>query len=127
MERMWSPWRSLYIQSFKKGFLEARPVLLEPIYNIEVKVPEDAMGGVMGDISSRRGKISGMEGAGHYQLIRAQVPAAELHKYATILRSKTGGRGVFSASMSHYEEVPREITDKVVAAARAEKEANAHA
>ena len=108
-------------QAFKKGFLEARPILLEPIYNIEVKVPEDAMGDVMGDISSRRGKISGMEGAGHYQLIRAQVPAAELHKYATILRSKTGGRGVFSASMSHYEEVPREQAEKVIQAAEKNK------
>ncbi len=103
-------------QAFRKGFMEARPVLLEPIYNIEVKVPEDAMGDVMGDISSRRGKISGMEGAGHYQVIRAQVPAAELYKYATVLRSKTGGRGVFKASMSHYEEVPREQAEKVIAA-----------
>jgi elongation factor G len=109
-------------QAFRKGFLEAKPILLEPIYNIEVKVPEDAMGDVMGDISSRRGKIAGMEGAGHYQIIRAQVPAAELHKYATILRSKTGGRGVFSASMSHYEEVPREVVEKVVAASEKAKE-----
>lgn len=109
-------------QAFRKGFLEAKPVLLEPIYNIEVKVPEDAMGDVMGDISSRRGKIAGMEGAGHYQIIRAQVPAAELHKYATILRSKTGGRGVFSASMSHYEEMPREVAEKVIAAAEKAKE-----
>jgi elongation factor G len=103
-------------QAFKKGFLDAKPVLLEPIYNIEVKVPEDTMGDVMGDISSRRGKIGGMEGVGHYQVIRAQVPASELHKYATILRSKTGGRGVFSSSMSHYEEVPREVAEKVIAA-----------
>jgi elongation factor G len=109
-------------QAFRKGFLEAKPILLEPIYNIEVKVPEDAMGDVMGDISSRRGKIAGMEGAGHYQIIRAQVPAAELHKYATILRSKTGGRGVFSANMSHYEEVPREVADKVIAASEKTKE-----
>ena len=109
-------------QAFRKGFLEAKPVLLEPIYNIEVKVPEDAMGDVMGDISSRRGKIAGMEGAGHYQVIRAQVPAAELHKYATVLRSKTGGRGVFSASMSHYEEVPREVAEKIIAAADKAKE-----
>ncbi len=109
-------------QAFRKGFLEAKPVLLEPIYNIEVKVPEDAMGDVMGDISSRRGKIAGMEGAGHYQIIRAQVPAAELHKYATILRSKTGGRGVFGATMSHYEEVPREVAEKVIAAAEKAKE-----
>jgi len=109
-------------QAFRKGFMEAKPILLEPIYNIEVKVPEDAMGDVMGDISSRRGKIAGMEGAGHYQVIRAQVPAAELHKYATVLRSKTGGRGVFSASMSHYEEVPREVAEKIVAAAEKAKE-----
>lgn len=109
-------------QAFKKGFLEAKPVLLEPIHNIEVKVPDDAMGDVMGDISSRRGKISGMEAAGHYQIIRAQVPAAELHKYATILRSKTGGRGVFSASMSHYEEVPREVAEKIIASSEKHKE-----
>jgi elongation factor G len=109
-------------QAFKKGFLEAKPILLEPIHTIEVKVPEDAMGDVMGDISSRRGKISGMEAVGHYQIIRAQVPAAELHKYATILRSKTGGRGVFTASMSHYEEVPREVAEKIVAASEKHKE-----
>jgi len=101
-------------QAFRKGFMEARPILLEPIYNLEVKVPEDTMGEVMGDISGRRGKILGMEAAGHYQIVRAQVPAAELHKYATILRSKTGGRGMFTASMSHYEEMPKEMADKVV-------------
>jgi elongation factor G len=109
-------------QAFKRGFLDAKPILLEPIYNVEVKVPEDAMGDVMGDISSRRGKISGMEAAGNHQIIRAQVPAAELHKYATVLRSKTGGRGMFSASMSHYEEVPREVAEKIVAASDKHKE-----
>ncbi len=108
-------------QAFKKGFMEAKPILLEPIYNIEVKVPEDAMGEVMGDISGRRGKIQGMDSAGHYQIIRAQVPASELHKYATVLRSKTGGRGVFSASMSHYEEVPREQVEKIIAASEKNK------
>ena len=111
--------------AFRKGFMEAKPILLEPICNIEVKVPEDAMGEVMGDISSRRGKIGGMEGVGHYQVIRAQVPAAELHKYATILRSKTGGRGVFKATISHYEEVPREVAEKIVAASEKNKEAAA--
>jgi len=101
-------------QAFRKGFMEAKPVLLEPIYNLEVKVPEDAMGDVMGDISGRRGKISGMETVGHNQIIRAQVPASELHKYATVLRSRTGGRGAFKASMSHYEEVPREQAEKII-------------
>jgi elongation factor G len=91
-------------------------VLLEPISTVEVKVPEDAMGDVMGDISSRRGKILGMDSVGHYQVIRAQVPAAELHKYATVLRSRTGGRGIFTAAMSHYEEVPRDQVEKIVAA-----------
>lgn len=107
--------------AFRKGFMEAKPVLLEPIYNVEVKVPEDAMGDVMGDISSRRGKISGMDSIGKYQVIRAQVPLAELYRYATILRSKTGGRGVFSSSLSHYEEVPREVAEKVIAAAEKNK------
>jgi elongation factor G len=107
--------------AFRKGFMEAKPILLEPIYNIEVKVPEDAMGDVMGDISSRRGKISGMDSVGKYQVIRAQVPLAELYRYATILRSKTGGRGVFSSSLSHYEEVPREVAEKVIAAAEKNK------
>jgi len=107
--------------AFRKGFLDARPILLEPIYTIEVKVPEDAMGDVMGDISSRRGKIAGMDAVGKYQVIRAQVPLAELYRYATILRSKTGGRGVFSATLSHYEEVPREIAEKVIAASEKNK------
>jgi elongation factor G len=107
--------------AFRKGFLEARPILLEPIYTIEVKVPEDAMGDVMGDISSRRGKIAGMDAVGKYQVIRAQVPLAELYRYATILRSKTGGRGVFTSTLSHYEEVPREIAEKVIAAAEKNK------
>jgi elongation factor G len=102
-------------QAFKKGFLEAKPILLEPIQILEVKVPEDAMGDVMGDISGRRGKIMGIESSGHYQIVRAQVPAAELHKYATILRSRTGGRGIFKATMSHYEEVPQEQVQKIVA------------
>ncbi|MFN0156752.1 MAG: elongation factor G [Bacteroidota bacterium] len=108
-------------QAFKKGFLEAKPILLEPIYTIEVKVPEDTMGDVMGDISGRRGKILGMDTIGHYQAIRAHVPAAELHKYATVLRSKTGGRGIFSAEMSHYEEMPREQADKIVQASEKHK------
>jgi elongation factor G len=107
--------------AFRKGFMEAKPILLEPIYNIEVRVPEDAMGDVMGDISSRRGKISGMDSVGKYQVIRAQVPLGELYRYATILRSKTGGRGVFTSSLSHYEEVPREVAEKVIAASEKNK------
>ena len=114
-------------QAFRKGFMDAKPILLEPIYNLEVRVPEDAMGDVMGDISSRRGKIAGMDSEGRYQVIRATIPAAEIHRYATVLRSMTGGRGVYHASMSHYEEVPREQAEKVIAAAEKNKNKEAEA
>jgi elongation factor G len=112
---------------FHQVMLDAKPVLLEPIEEIEVRVPEEFLGDVMGDLSSRRGKILGTEADGHYQVIRALVPQAETYKYATHLRALTQGRGVHSAKFSNYEEVPREMADKVVAAARAEKEAGAHA
>lgn len=102
--------------AFKKGFLEARPVLLEPINEIEVTVPEEYMGDVMGDISGRRGKILGMESDGHFQVIKSLVPLAEIHKYSTILRSMTQGRGVYKTKFSHYEELPREQAEKIIAA-----------
>jgi len=106
---------------------EARAMMLEPVNEVQVRVPEEFLGDVMGDLSSRRGKILGTEADGHHQVIRAIVPAAELYKYATHLRSLTQGRGMHSSKLDHYEEVPREIADKVIAAARAEKEASAHA
>ena len=110
---------------FHQAILKATPVLLEPYQDIEVRVPEEFLGDVMGDMSSRRGKILGTEADGHYQVIKARAPAAELYKYATHLRSITQGRGAHKAHFSHYEEVPRELADKVVAAAKAEKEAGA--
>jgi elongation factor G len=113
-------------QAFRKGFLEAKPVLLEPIYEIEVIIPEVFMGDVMGDISSRRGKISGMDHSGKMQVIKAAVPLSELHDYATKLRSFTQGRGLFRRRFSHYEEVPKEIEQKIVAESQKEKE-EAHA
>ncbi len=113
---------------FHQVMLKATPVLLEPYQDITVRVPEEFLGDVMGDMSSRRGKILGTEADGHYQVIKAKAPTAELYKYATHLRSITQGRGMHSASFSHYEEVPRELADKIVAAAKAEKEAgSAHA
>src|SRR5262249_2655595 len=112
---------------FHQVMLEARPVLLEPIGEIQVRVPEEFLGDVMGDLSSRRGKILGTEADGHYQVIKALVPMAETYKYATHLRSLTQGRGMHGVKFSNYEEVPRELSDKVIAAARAEKEAGAHA
>lgn len=99
---------------FRKGFQESKPVLLEPIYELEVKVPEEYMGDVMGDISSRRGKISGMDSDGSFQLIKAFVPLAELYKYSSQLRSLTQGRGTHSRKFDHYEEVPKEVENKIV-------------
>lgn len=107
---------------FKKGFMDASPVLLEPIYEIEVKVPEEYMGDVMGDISSRRGKILGMDADGRFQVIKAKVPLAELHKYSTILRSMTQGQGIFHQKFSHYEDVPGEQAQKIIEHAKKEKE-----
>ncbi len=101
-------------QCFRKGFQACKPVLLEPIYDIEITVPEEYMGDVMGDISSRRGKILGMDSDGHFQIIKAQVPLSELYKYSSQLRSLTSGRGVHRRNFSHYEEVPKEVEQKIV-------------
>ncbi len=107
--------------AFRKGFKEAKPILLEPIYELEVVVPDEHMGDIMGDISGRRGKILGMEAEGTNQKIRAQVPLKELYKYANIVRSMTQGRGVFKQKFSHYEEVPKEIAEKIVAEKQKDK------
>lgn len=101
-------------QCFRKGFMEAKPCLLEPIYEVEVTVPEEYMGDVMGDISSKRGKILGMDSDGHFQIIKALVPLAELYKYSSHLRSLTQGRGAHKRKFDHYEEVPKEIETKIV-------------
>ncbi len=112
---------------FHQVMLDANPILLEPIEEIAVRVPEEFLGDVMGDLSSRRGKILGTESDGSHQIIKALAPTSEVYKYATHLRSLTQGRGTHSARFSHYEEVPRELAEKVIAAARAEKEAGANA
>ncbi len=100
--------------AFKESFMAARPCLLEPIYGVEIRIPEDCMGKVMGDLSSRRGKIQGMDMEGGYQLIKAHVPSKELYRYSSTLRSLTGGRGVHSEQFSHYEEMPRDAEHKVI-------------
>jgi elongation factor G len=99
---------------FKESFEKARPCLLEPIHLVEIRIPEDCMGKVMGDLSSRRGKIQGMDMEGGFQLIKALVPAKELYRYSSTLRSLTGGRGVHSEAFNHYEEMPREAEQKIV-------------
>ena len=99
---------------FANAFVKCKPVILEPLYDIEARVPETFMGDVMGDISSRRGKIQGMEAAGKMQVIKAKVPLAELNKYSTTLRSMTQGRGMHRQKFSHYEEVPGDIQVKLI-------------
>jgi len=100
--------------AFKKAVVDAKPVLLEPIMEVTVTTPDDYMGDIMGDLNSRRGRVLGMENAGRYQQIKAQVPLAEFQTYAPDLRSMTGGRGIYSMKFSHYDEVPAQIAEKVI-------------
>ncbi|NIM20756.1 MAG: elongation factor G [Candidatus Latescibacteria bacterium] len=108
--------------AFKKATQQAKPVLLEPIMNVEVKVPEDFMGDVMGDLSGRRGKIQGMDPEGRFNVVKAQVPLSELYRYSTHLRSLTQGRGTHKREFSHYEEVPHDIAQKIIEEVKKEKE-----
>ena len=101
--------------AFKEGFLAAKPVLLEPIYSIEVTVPGEYMGDVLGDISSRRGKVQGMDAKGTFEVIKALVPLAELHHYSSRLRSLTQGKGSHRQRFDHYEDAPKEFADKIIA------------
>nr|WP_207740724.1 elongation factor G [Alkalibacter mobilis] len=100
--------------AFKEGCKKADPVILEPIFKIEITVPEDYMGDVIGDLNSRRGRIEGMDPRGNVQVIRGFVPLSEMFGYATDLRSKTQGRGVYSYQFSHYEEVPKSISEQIM-------------
>ncbi|MDU1414741.1 MAG: elongation factor G [Clostridium sp.] len=99
--------------AFKNAMAKADPVLLEPMMKVEVTVPEEYMGDVMGDINSRRGRIEGMEAVNGAQVIRAFVPLAEMFGYATTLRSRTQGRGVYSMVFDHYEEVPKSVQEQI--------------
>jgi elongation factor G len=104
--------------AFKEAFQSARPCLLEPIHNVDIHIPEDCLGKVMGDLSHRRGKILGMDTDGQFQVINAQVPAKELYRYSSTLRSLTGGRGIHSEEFSHYEEMPRDLEQKIATEAK---------
>jgi elongation factor G len=106
----------------QKGVVEAHPILLEPVMNIEVTAPAEHAGDVIGDLNGRRGRIVGMEPEGEVVSVRAQAPMAEMLTYESSLRSMTGGRGGYSMEFSHYEEVPAHLAEKIVAAAKAEKE-----
>ncbi len=108
--------------AFQKGVLACQPVLLEPIVNISIEVPDEYMGDVIGDLNSRRGRVMGMDTSGANQVIKGQVPLAEILKYAPDLRSMTSGRGNFTYTESHYEEVPAFIAEKIIAEAKKDAE-----
>ena len=116
------PFKVAASMAYRKGMVSANPVLLEPIYHIEVVVPDEYMGDIIGDLNKKRGKILGMEQEGKLQKVTAEAPLAEMFKYATDLRSITQARGSFSMSFSRYEEVPAQYTAKIVEAANLNKE-----
>jgi elongation factor G len=100
--------------AFKKAMESARPVLLEPILELEIVVPPESMGDVMGDINSRRGRVLGMDNRGPKQVVRAEVPMAESLAYAIDLRALTSGQGYFTQKVSRYDEVPDHLADRIV-------------
>lgn len=110
--------------AFKKGIVEAKPCLLEPVMHLEILIPDEYMGDVMGDMNKRRGKILGMEPQlGGGQKLIAEAPQAELFDYAIVLRSMTQARGSFTMAFERYEEVPAQLAEKIIAAHKEEEEA----
>jgi elongation factor G len=108
--------------AYRKAAVEANPVLLEPIMKIKVKTPDDYMGDIMGDLNSRRGRVLGMDTEGKYQVINAEVPMAEILKYAPDLNSMTGGRGAFTMEFERYDEVPVQLSEKIIEEVNSQKE-----
>jgi elongation factor G len=100
--------------AFKDGAVKAGPVILEPVMSVEISVPQEYMGDVMGDISARRGRIEGTEEQGGARIIRGFVPLGEMFSYATDLRSKTQGRGVYVMQFAQYEETPRHVKEQII-------------
>jgi elongation factor G len=107
--------------ALKKGLTEAQPVILEPIMNITIRVPEDYTGDIIGDLNTKRAQVQGMNREDGTQVIQAQVPLAEIQRYAIDLKSITQGRGTFTMQFSHYQEVPAHVTQKIIAERQAEK------
>jgi elongation factor G len=103
-------------EAFKSGFEDADPVLMEPIMNVEIIVPETMMGDIMGDLNTRRGRVQGMDTVGIKSVVKAQVPMAEMMRYGNDLRSMTGGRGMYAMTFSHYDRVPSHIQSEIVKA-----------
>jgi elongation factor G len=112
-------------EAFRLAMQQADPVILEPIYRIEVTVPEEYMGDVMGDFNTRRGRVQGMEQRGNRSIVRALVPLAEVMRYGTDLRSMTQGRGTYTLEFDHYEAVPKHLADGIIAQHRVEESEHA--
>ncbi|HHT9118324.1 MAG TPA: elongation factor G [Candidatus Hypogeohydataceae bacterium YC38] len=108
-------------KAFQKAFMEAKPVLLEPIVNIEITIPPEFMGEVSGNLTSRRGRIIGMDSLGHLQVIKASIPMAEVTRYETELKSMTGGQGSYTVEFSHYDVVPAHIAQTIIAQGKKEE------
>jgi len=106
--------------AFKKAALEAKPILLEPIVEMEVVVPEENVGDIIGDLNGRRGRVLGVDAHGKNQVVQVQVPLAEVLRYSSDLRSITSGRGQFTMAVSQYEEIPAAIAEKVIAESKKE-------
>ncbi|MGH7750130.1 MAG: elongation factor G, partial [Candidatus Dormibacteria bacterium] len=102
----------------KDGIRKAKPTLLEPVMKVDVNMPEEFMGDVMGDLSGRRGHILGMEGRSNNQIVHANVPLATMFGYATVLRSMTQGRATYSMEFDHYQQLPQGLVDEIVAKAK---------
>ena len=100
--------------AIKDAMNKATPALLEPYMDVEVVTPDDYLGDVMGDLNGRRGRVQSMEARAGAQVVRAQVPLSEMFGYATDLRSRTQGRGVYTMTFDHYEEVPKNVAEKVI-------------
>lgn len=100
--------------ALKEAKNKCKPVLLEPMMKVEVVIPEEYMGDIMGDVTSRRGRVEGMETRGNAQVVKAFVPLSEMFGYATALRSNTQGRGTYTMHFDHYEEVPKSISEEII-------------
>jgi elongation factor G len=108
--------------AYRKAAEEAKPVLLEPIMKMQITTPDEFMGDIMGDLNGRRGRVLGMDSAGKYQVINAEVPMSEILTYAPDLRSMTGGRGIFSVEFERYDEVPAQMAEKVIEEIKSQEE-----
>ncbi|HSA07464.1 MAG TPA: elongation factor G [Candidatus Gastranaerophilales bacterium] len=108
--------------AFKKGAVEAKPVLLEPIMHVEIIIPEENVGDIMGDLNGRRGRMLGIDAEGHIQIVKAEIPMAEMLRYAPDLNSMTGGAGMFTMEFVRYEEVPAHLSQKIIVESKVEKE-----